>query len=359
MPLTTLDSEVIQNALTSACRAPSLHNSQPWQWALSDGRLRLFLDPSRVIDADLSARQALISCGAALDHLRVAMAAAGWQAHVERFPNSDNPDQLATIEFDPIEFVTERDRARAQAIWARRTDRLPFRAPQDWTSIAAVWSGDAGQTVHVDTIPDRLLPKLAEAAQLAESLRLYDSTYHNELHWWTAPFEKSEGIPHSALVSAAESDRVGVERVFPVVHRSERRAEIPEDQAMVLLLSTNDDGRADALLCGEALSATLLDCTMAGLATCPVTHLTELPATREVIHSLMGHAAVPQVLVRVGLVPVTEKAPAPTPRRADVRSPAPTERSTETFGPSAFTTSSNRGDSNVQSVNTFGRHGRR
>jgi hypothetical protein len=315
MPWTTLDSEVIQKALTSACRAPSLHNSQPWQWASTDNRLRLFLDPSRVIDADQSARQALISCGAALDHLRVALAAAGWQAHVERFPNSDNPDHLATIEFDPIEFVTERDRARAQAIWTRRTDRLPFRAPGDWKSITAVWSDDVDQKVHVDTVPERLLPKLAEAAQLAESLRLYDSTYHSELHWWTAPFEKSEGIPHSSLVSASESDRVSVERVFPVVRRPERRTEIPEDQAMVLLLSTQKDDRADALRCGEALSATLLDFTIAGFATCPVTHLTEHRATREVIHSLMGHAAVPQVLVRVGLVPVTEKAPAPTPRR--------------------------------------------
>ncbi len=244
MQLTALDSEVIQNAVTSACRAPSLHNSQPWQWAATDCRIRLYLDPSRVMDADQSAREALISCGAALDHLRVAMAAAGWQSHIERFPNPDHPDHLATIEFDPIAYVTARDRARAQAVWARRTDRLPFHPPRDWKSIAAVWAEETGHTVHVESIPESLLPKLAEAAQLAESLRLYDGAYHGELQWWTAPFEKTEGIPHSSLVSAAESDRVGLERVFPVVRRLERRTEIPEDQAMVLLLSTDDDDRA-------------------------------------------------------------------------------------------------------------------
>ena len=74
---------------------------------------------------------------------------------------------------------------------------------------------------------------------MAESLRLYDSSYHDELHWWTAPFEESEGIPHSSLVSAAESDRVGVGRVFPVVHRPERRTEISEDHSMILVLSTD------------------------------------------------------------------------------------------------------------------------
>ena len=220
------------------------------------------------------------------------------------------------MSFDPIDYVTERDRLRAQAIWARRTDRLPFSPPTDWKSIASIWARDVdGKAVRIDTIPDDVLPKLTEAAQIAESLRLYDSAYHDELHWWTGPFEKSEGIPHSALVSAAESDRVGIERVFPVVHRPERRNEIPEDQAMVLLLSTDGDSRADALACGEALSAILLECTMVGFATCTVTHLTELSETRKLVQSLTRPEATPQALVRVGVVPVNEKAPQPTPRR--------------------------------------------
>jgi len=69
------------------------------------------------------------------------------------------------------------------------------------------------------------------------------------------------------------------------------------------------------LAAGEALSATLLECTMAGLATCPVTHLTEVTVARELIGSLLDHVAVPQVLIRVGVVPVAEKVPPPTPRR--------------------------------------------
>jgi Nitroreductase family len=103
--------------------------------------------------------------------------------------------------------------------------------------------------------------------------------------------------------------------VFPVVHRPERRTEISEDQALILVLSTDHNDRADALAAGEALSATLLDCTMAGFATCPVTHPTEHDDTRDLIRSLMGRDAVPQVLVRVGVVPLAGKAPKPTPRR--------------------------------------------
>ena len=90
-----VDTDVIRDALWLACRAPSLHNSQPWQWVYSGGELRLFLDSSRVMDTDQSAREALIGCGAALDHVRTAAGAAGWQTLIERFPNSDRPDHLA------------------------------------------------------------------------------------------------------------------------------------------------------------------------------------------------------------------------------------------------------------------------
>jgi hypothetical protein len=66
---------------------------------------------------------------------------------------------------------------------------------------------------------------------------------------------------------------------------------------------------------GEALSALLLDATMAGLATCTLTHITELPASRTVVTELIGRDTIPQVLIRVGLAPAIEEIPPPTPRR--------------------------------------------
>ena len=105
--------------------------------------------------------------------------------------------------------------------------------------------------VRLDVIPDDLRPQLAEASQLTESFRLYDSSYHAELDRWTAAFEVSDGIPQSSLVSAAESDRVDVGRTFPVTHHRERRPEVDEDRAKVLVLSTYDDTRESVLRCGE------------------------------------------------------------------------------------------------------------
>lgn len=173
-------------------------------------------------------------------------------------------------------------------------------------------------TLRLDIIPDDLRPQLADASQLAESLRLYDSSYHAELDWWTAAFEVSEGIPHSSLVSAAESDRVDVGRAFPVIRHRERRPEVDEDRSKVLVLSTYDETGDSVLRCGELLSAVLLDATMVGLVTCTLTHLTEIPASREIVAGLIdrgNQGITPQVLIRVGLTPSIEDVPPPTPRR--------------------------------------------
>src|ERR1700739_2647384 len=97
---TTLDTQVLKKAVQLACRAPSVHNSQPWRWVAEDGVLRLFVDRRRTVPGtDRSGREAIISCGAALDHLGVATLAAGWHAEIERFPNPNDRDHLASIEF--------------------------------------------------------------------------------------------------------------------------------------------------------------------------------------------------------------------------------------------------------------------
>lgn len=86
------------------------------------------------------------------------------------------------------------------------------------------------------------------------------------------------------------------------------------DRAKLVVLSTTGESVTQWLHTGEALLAVLLECTAAGLATCALTHITELPAGRSVIAGLLPHARVPQVLVWIGTAP-DEQPPPPTPRR--------------------------------------------
>jgi nitroreductase len=314
---TTADTGVVTKAIQLACRAPSLHNSQPWHWIVDETSVDLFADHRRIIrSADSSGREALISCGAALGHFRAAIAAAGWDTKVDQFPNPSNLDHLATVYFTPAHHVTTAEHDRADAILHRHSDRLPFRAPTHWESFEPVLRRMIDhRKATLDVLPDEARPQLAEASRLTESLRRYDEYYHDELLWWTEPFRARQGVPPNALVSANERDRVDINRAFPVAGQSNRRPEVAADEAKVLVLSTPENTRADALNGGEVLSTVLLECTMAGLATCALTHITELPESRELIQRLTGTSAFPQVLVRVGKAPDLEEAPPPTPRR--------------------------------------------
>jgi hypothetical protein len=154
-------------------------------------------------------------------------------------------------------------------------------------------------------MPDTLVD--TEVLSAAVQLLCQSPSLHN--------FQNSDGIPRSSLVSATESDRVDVGRTFPVSAHNERRASIGVDQSTVLVLSTDEDTRDDAFRCGETLSAVLLECTLAGMATCTLTHLTELQTSRHLIGNLTGRAALPQLLIRVGEAPVIGAAPPMTPRR--------------------------------------------
>src|SRR6476659_724092 len=89
---TAADAVTVRAALAEAARmaglAPSIHNTQPWQWRVIGSELDLRIRSDRRLEVtDPSARMLTISCGAALGHALIALAAEGWQAEVRRTPD--------------------------------------------------------------------------------------------------------------------------------------------------------------------------------------------------------------------------------------------------------------------------------
>ncbi|NUP28783.1 MAG: hypothetical protein HOQ36_08380 [Nocardia sp.] len=308
------DHPTVQAALSLARRAPSVHNTQPWRWVFDGHRLQLHRDTSRqLFSADPQGRQLIISCGAMLDHVRTAFAAAGWDTEVTRLPDTA-ADHLATVAFTPAPEVPDPVRTLAAAVERRYTDRLPMLPPRDWERVAPglhTTAAERGGTLEV--LDDSARLRLAAASAQSAALREYDPQYLNELHWWAGNDSPADGVPISALVSAAELAQVGVGRAFPAAPPSLRRGELT-DSSRLLVIGSAADSPLDWLRAGEALSAVLLECTAAGLATCPLSHITEVPVSRRTIANLLREPAAPQVVVRVGTAPTSAAQP-PTPRR--------------------------------------------
>lgn len=117
------DVDSVRAALALAVCAPSVHNTQPWQWRVGDTTVHLYADDSRRLpQADPDRRDLLISCGAALHHFRVAAWSFGWDTVVHRFPNPAEPRHLAAFEFSASTPTADMV-AAVRAISCRRTDR--------------------------------------------------------------------------------------------------------------------------------------------------------------------------------------------------------------------------------------------
>jgi hypothetical protein len=124
-------------------RAPSIFSQRPWELELAaDDRVELYSVPNEALaDAGLL-REAVISCGAALYNLRLAIRVAGRQPTVWLLPGLDRDSGLldavtgertllASVEVMPGRQVRPADAAQElyEALWLRRTDRGPYRVP--------------------------------------------------------------------------------------------------------------------------------------------------------------------------------------------------------------------------------------
>lgn len=116
----------LDQAVKMALSAPSVHNTQPWRWRIADETVELHADWLRhLVATDPGRRDLLISCGAALHHLRVALAGLGRAVWMQRFPDEENSGHLATVGIapglpDPVDVVL------ARSVPRRRTDRRRF-----------------------------------------------------------------------------------------------------------------------------------------------------------------------------------------------------------------------------------------
>lgn len=313
--------EELVAAVEEALRAPSVYNTQPWRWRVGDGTVELHADWTRHLAiADPDRRDLVISCGAALHHLLVALAARGLAADVARLPDPERSGHLATV----VVRRGEPDAALAAlqpAIARRRTDRRRFSSrPVAEADRAALVERATRDRVLVQPVADtqRLGELLSEAARRQEAVPGYAA----ELQRWTHRYAGGHDGVAAASVAAPAPATPG-----PLPMRRLGRSGLAQpplrpgqgmltELATALVVATREDGPLDALRAGEAASEVLLAATALGLATTPLSQGLEVESSRRELQSrLLGVPEHPQLVLRLGWpAPGAAELP-PTPRR--------------------------------------------
>ncbi|WP_239020497.1 hypothetical protein [Nakamurella antarctica] len=212
----------LDTVLTAAGRAPSLHNSQPWKFSMTTASIQLHADHSRALPGtDPDGREMLLSCGAALLNLRLAVGRAGVAARVTLFPAGvDGP--IASIESDGVGRLSPESAELERAIVHRRTNRRPFLEtdiePMHRRQLVRAAQLE-GATAEIIDDPARLA-SLRQWSADAHHLQMADPLWLQEWKNWTGrvggPTEchcdrrarrQQRTIPGPSVTSAQQDDR--------------------------------------------------------------------------------------------------------------------------------------------------------
>lgn len=291
-----------------AILAPSGHNTQPWLFRLVPNGVDLIADRTRCLPVvDPNDRALIISCGAALGHLRTAMRFFGEEPSIALLPDKNDPDLLARLTFAGARRPSSADAALFQAITRRRTTRKiyadePLPADLAATLLAMAHSEQCELAIIREDEGKRVIASLVARGDHAQ---MGDPAFRRELASWVHSRRAAsrDGMSGAAFGMPDVLSAVGglVIRTFDMGDRQAATDEaIAIGSPALMVLATPGDEAGDWLHAGMALSSILLSVTAAGWTSAYLNQPVETDQLRPQLRAAAGLRGHPQLLCRTG-----------------------------------------------------------
>lgn len=291
--------------IATAARAPSIQNSQPWRFRIGPNVLELHADPARKLRVDLLGREMLISCGAALFGLRLAVRSVGFMPVVELLPDRSQPTLLARVGLGEPRPMDPSERQMLDALPHRHTHRGPFTSEPLPAGLLADLQHDAAAEGATLVLIDRgrgyerLADIIADASQRLD----LDSSAQADMQDWTHSPESDarDGMPASAFAATADHHRGRLpQRDFDLGRGiGQLDPDGPAPAATAVLITPGDD-RGDWLCAGQGLHRILAHAAARWVFASLHTRPLEDTEVRSRIRDRLALPGAPQIILQLG-----------------------------------------------------------
>jgi len=296
--------------IATAARAPSVHNTQPWRFGVGQYAIEMYADRRRKLRVDPIGREMLISCGAALFGLRLAVRSLGYLPVVELLPDPARLGLLARVRIGAAEPMTARERQMLEALPRRHTHRGPFAPGPLPAGLLAGLQHDVlaegGTLALVD--PALAYQQLADIVDAAGRRQDLDPLAQAEVRRWSRDTADParDGVPaHAFPAEAGRQPGRLPQRDFDLGRGLGLLATGGPPPAATAVLLTPGDGRADWLRAGQALHRLLAHAASKWVFASLYTQPLEAAAIRALIRDRLALPGAPQMLLQLGLAHTT------------------------------------------------------
>ena len=300
--------------IAAAARAPSVHNTQPWRFKAGPEVIELFTDQRRKLRVDPAGREMLISCGAALFGLRLAVRSLGYLPVVGLLPDPAKLRLLARVRLGAEVPMTGAERAMLAAMPHRHTHRGPFAAGPLPAGLLVGLQHDAlAEGAELALVePGLAYEQLAAIVGAAGPRQDLDPVARADARRWSrAPGSTArDGVPAQAfpprVAKAGRQHGRLRQRDFDLGRGLGLLTGDGPPPAATAVLLTRGDGRADWLRAGQALHRLLLHAAASWVFASLPTQPLEADAIRALIRERLNLPGAPQMLLQLGPARTTQ-----------------------------------------------------
>jgi nitroreductase len=301
--------EKLKFLLNYAILAPSLHNTQPWKFAVHGNAIRVFADRTRHLQvADPNARELYISIGCALENLLTAATYFGLGANVTYFPDPKDEAWIATISFGETGItVSLNDQECFHSIPLRHTNRQIYvNKPLNDRDVHRLRGCLHKENITLQLTDNPVIKQAIDGLVISADITQFaDPDYRDELNQWITQGE----FGYRWLIA-----RVGqLATTYLASHHKPTKpdADTVLNAPVLALLSTNSDDRLAQVKTGQVFERIALNATALNIGIQPLSQILQVGELKPEVSKLFTEgAAFPQMAFRLGYTDVAQDATA-------------------------------------------------